>query len=289
MVHPKPAQYNAAVRMKPFAARIHVLLAARAPLGVVIRRGPSKRVCTILWNRARDEFQLGQWLKGRIFERRSDLSPDGKYLIYFAMNGKWKSDVKGSWTAISRAPYLKALALFSKGDCWHGGGLFTGKTTYWLNDGRGHDELRTTSSVRRDATFQPSESFGGECPGVYFPRLLRDGWTFIERGTAGKWKVFEIFEKPATRGWILRKIAHAEVRHPPGKGVYWDEHQLLHPKTGACIPCPDWEWADTDRKRLVWAARGKLFGADLQQEGLSTAAELFDFNAMKFEPIEAPY
>jgi hypothetical protein len=152
--------------MQHSSARIHVLLAREVPLGVVIRRGPSKAVCTILWERDRDEFKLGQWLKGRIYERRSDLSPDGRLLICFAMNGKWASGAKGAWTAISRAPYLKAIALFPRGDCWHGGGLFTGKDTYWLNDGYGHTVLHDTSEVRRDLRFQPSECFGGECTGV---------------------------------------------------------------------------------------------------------------------------
>jgi hypothetical protein len=89
-----------------------VLLASHAPVGLVIRRGPSKSVATLLWDRRRDKFQLGQWFKGRIYERRSDLSPDGKYVIYFAMNGKWHSESPGSWTAISRVPYLKAVAFF---------------------------------------------------------------------------------------------------------------------------------------------------------------------------------
>jgi len=84
-------------------ARIHVLLAREAPLGVVIRRGPSKQVCTVQWDRRDDEFQIGQWLRGRIYERRCDLSTDGKHLIYFALNGKWSADYRGSWTAISRA------------------------------------------------------------------------------------------------------------------------------------------------------------------------------------------
>ena len=123
--------------MADFPARLHVLLASHAPLGVVIRRGPSKHVASVLWNRRRDEFQLGQWLKGRIYERRSDLSPDGTHMIYFAMNGKWTSESKGAWTAVSRAPYLKAIAMFPKGDCWNGGGLWTNKNSYWINDGCG--------------------------------------------------------------------------------------------------------------------------------------------------------
>jgi hypothetical protein len=104
-----------------------VLLARDAPLGLVIRRGPSSRVATILWHRQRDTFELGQWLKGRIYERRCDLSPDGAHFLYFAMNGQWQSESRGSWSAISRAPYLRAIGFFPKGDCWHGGGLFTGK------------------------------------------------------------------------------------------------------------------------------------------------------------------
>ncbi len=130
--------------MEAATARIHVLLASQVPLGLVIRRGPSKQVATILWDRERDHFELGQWLKGRIYERRSDLSPDGRYLIYFAMNGKWNTESQGAWTAISRAPYLKALAFFPKGDCWNGGGLWTGRNTYWLEDGYGHTILRDT-------------------------------------------------------------------------------------------------------------------------------------------------
>src|SRR5436305_9766331 len=101
---PKPPKKNG-----KFPARLHVLLGIDAKVGLVIRRGPSKSVCTVLWNRERDTFKLGQWMRGRIYERRSDLSPDGRHLIYFAMNGRWQSETKGSWTAISRVPYLKAM------------------------------------------------------------------------------------------------------------------------------------------------------------------------------------
>lgn len=86
-----------------FPARLHILLAQQSELGVVIWRGPSKRVCTLLWDRCRDEFQLGQWLKDRIYERRSDLLLDDKNLLYCAMNGKWQTETGGAWTAISQA------------------------------------------------------------------------------------------------------------------------------------------------------------------------------------------
>jgi hypothetical protein len=275
--------------MARFAARIHVLLASDAPLGLVIRRGPSKSVATLLWNRKTDQFQLGQWLKGRIYERRSDLSPDGKHFLYFAMNGKWQAEAGGSWTAISRAPYLKALAIFPKGDCWNGGGLWTATKKYWLNDGYGHTVLRDTTAVQRDLKWRPPETFGGECPGVYYLRLIRDGWTMKETVRVGKSKDKVIFEKACPGGWVLRKVAHAEVGAPPGKGCYWDEHELIQSSSGASIACPQWEWAELDGKRLVWAAEGRLEAGRPTSQGLMVRQTLFDFNDISFAPIEAPY
>lgn len=56
-----------------FPARLHVLLAQGGSRAVVLRRGPSKDVCLIAWDRGRDTFEEGQWLRGRIYERRCDL------------------------------------------------------------------------------------------------------------------------------------------------------------------------------------------------------------------------
>ena len=90
-------------------------------------------------------------------------------------------------------------------------------------------------------------------------------------------------------GWILRKIAHAEVGAPPGKGCYWDEHELIHPASNHSIACPQWEWAELDGKRLVWAAEGKLKAGQLTGQVFVDETLLFDFNEMSFAPIEAPY
>lgn len=269
--------------MPAFAPRLHVLLARDAPVGLVIRRGPSKQVATLLWDRRRDCFELGQWLKGRIYERRCDLSPDGKHFLYFAMNGR------SSWTAISRAPWLKARVFLLKSDCWNGGGLWTGNTRYWLNDGYGHTVQQNDARLTRDLDAEPSEYFGGECLHVYFHRLMRDGWNRGERRVQSRHHDIQIFEKPLGKGWILRKLAHSQIDPPVGNGCYWDEHELIGPATAQAIACPRWEWADLDRRRLVWATGGKLFAARLGKEGLFDETELHDFSAMRFEAIAAPY
>jgi len=58
---------------------MYAILPRKAPFGAVFRRGPSKSVLLIGWNTSNDTFQQGQWLRGRIYERRCDLSPDGNY------------------------------------------------------------------------------------------------------------------------------------------------------------------------------------------------------------------
>lgn len=273
----------------PVPARLHVLLARDAPGAVVIRRGPSRHTALIGWDRRTDSFTPGQWLHGRIYERRCDLSPDGRHLIYFAMNGRWDSPAKGAWTAISRPPYLKALALYAKGNCWHGGGLFLSARDYWLNDGYGHTPLRDDSRLRQSAAYPWHEAYGGECPSVYYIRLQRDGWAMKYRAPDGAGGEVIRFEKAAGGHWRLLKTAHATVHHPVGRGCYFDEHALWNARSGESIPCPDWEWAEVDGDRLVWAESGRLLCGRLGNSGLQAVKELQDFNPLRFERREAPY
>jgi hypothetical protein len=272
-----------------FPARLHVLLARDASVGIVIRRGPSRRVCTVRWDQKTDLFELGQWFRGRIYERRCDLSPDGKYLIYFAMNGRWESETKGAWTAISRAPYLKAITLLGKGDCWHGGGLFTGKKAFWVNDGHGHTSLHESPEVRRDVAFTPQMSFGGECLNVYYPRLMRDGWRLVTQERKEEWHSVTNFEKELEGGWCLRKRAHEQVGAGPGHGCYWDEHRLIHAAREVEIDGSSWEWADVVGTRFAWAEAGQLHAGYLRGDELRDCKMLHDFNGMKFTEAAAPY
>lgn len=264
-----------------FPARIHVLLASQAPVGVVIRRGPAKRVATILWDRTRDEFKMGQWLKGRIYERLCDLSPDGKYFLYSA--GKAGT----SWTGVSHAPFLKAISMYLiGGECWLGGGVWTSETTYLLNSGQRHTIRGSREVVASNQKEPPPVVDCVQDLSRYAPRLIRDGWNVTRVENIGTWQAEQTFEKQISPEWMLRKLAHPGS---VGKGCYWEEHQLVHPTSGVSIAYPDWEWADLDGTRLVWATGGKLFTGSVLAEGLANETLLFDFNGMLFTPIEAPY
>jgi hypothetical protein len=106
---------------------MQVLLARQASVGVILRRGPTRWWRVTLWETRRDRFEGGQWFRGRIYPDKCDVSPDGKLFIYFAGKFRPRSVAKGyghTWTAVSRPPYLTALALWPIGDTWGGHGVF---------------------------------------------------------------------------------------------------------------------------------------------------------------------
>ena len=108
--------------------RLFVVLAREAPVGVILRRGPAAWYHVVLWHTDTDLFEHGAWFKGRIYEERCDLSPDGQLFLYFALQGsRWRTSYRGTWTAVSRPPWLHALVLWPQGDTWGGGGRFVGK------------------------------------------------------------------------------------------------------------------------------------------------------------------
>ena len=266
------------------AARIHAILAREAATAVVFRRGPSKRTAVIEWNLKTDTFKVGQWFYGSFYPYRCDLSPDGRHLVYFA--AKYG---RNSWTAVSRAPYLKALALWFNGSGWNGGGLFVDNRRLALN----HPPFSLGSIVRRGGgAFQevsPPEyckswGYAGECPMVYVPRLMRDGWTMLVEDRKG-W----LFEKPLLRGMKLQKL-FLSGQSGPNHGCYWEQHAVVDADGKTVFDGADWSWADYDRsrRRIVLAENGVLYalritGTDLRKKRLR------DFNDMVPERLTAPY
>jgi hypothetical protein len=116
--------------------RLFVVLAREAPVAVVLRRGPSPWYHVALWHTDTDRIEPGAWFKGRIYEERCDLSPDGTLFLYFALKGsRGRTTYKGTWTAVSRPPWLHALVLWPHGDTWGGGGRFLGprKVGLWTS------------------------------------------------------------------------------------------------------------------------------------------------------------
>jgi hypothetical protein len=245
--------------MKPPHARLHVLLANDIRVGLVIRHGTAKSVCTLLWDRKKDKFVLGQWMRGKIDTETCDLSPGGEHFLYSASkSGMWGTPF---WTVVSRTPYLKAVAYYS----WRqGGGRFVSDRDYCV-PGDPNPEDRESPEVRRVAATPSKNS-------LYVARHLCSGWTLedLRPRFGGKLELV----RQAGSGW--------ELRHRPRGGYFLTCGELAEDTR-------DWEWADVDGKRLVWASKGCLWSGVMRKDGLHQTKLLHDFNGMQFEALVAPY
>jgi len=266
--------------MMKHPARLFVILARTAPLAVILRRGPSEWVRSILWHTDSDTFEPGQWFHGRIYERRCDLSPGGAYFIYFAnkISGSTIRDPEYTcaWSAVSRPPYLTALALWPKGDCWHGGGLFDDDRTIWLNHWPGQATPHPRHVPPREIHVIPNPLARGEDSPIYHRRLKRDGWVrqqdnlwmrkygphrlTMEQG----WWDFQAYGGP----YVLQYAVESGQEMMPIEGH---------------APSADWD----QQGRLVFARDGKLFAADIGHHRLDER-EIADFNTHMPEQVGSP-
>lgn len=129
---------------RPFC-RIDGVIARDANTAVIFRRGPSRLCKLLIWDLNSDEITGGQWLQGRVYTKRCDVSPDGKHLVIAAANYSVShrkknqatvSDLRmtDGWTAISKPPYFTAVALWFTGCAWNGGGIWNTNEELWINN-----------------------------------------------------------------------------------------------------------------------------------------------------------
>lgn len=284
-------------------ARLFILLALDAPVGVIFRRGPSGQVLLIKWNLERDTFEHGQWLKGRVYERRCDLSPDGELLLYFASDQR---RAMSSWTAISRPPYFTALTLWPKNNTYGGGGVFLSRTKVLL------DRQEWEQSQIAEGFSIPNwlnvgllgrrggwEDFDPSSP--WSLRLQRDGWRLIQRPTGTKdefgAKMRLELDPPATwqKANPIRSDEFAiqmSILGIGGEGrpAVVTEHRLVG-RSGYVGQIGESEWADWAKNGdLLFAQSGCLFRLRCKNGGFGPIEKselIADFNHLEFRRCAA--
>jgi hypothetical protein len=289
--------------------RLFVFLARDAPLGLVLRRGPSDWFRLSLWHTDTDLLDHGQWMKGRVYERRSDLAPDGSLFVYFVRRSGGpppaNPEAADSWVAISRPPYFTALALwFVGGTYWLGGffseapprlpaphppgaaegaarprSVFVGGGTRPPGQGALPPWLTVTKDVPHlDPTHSASDRL------IFHNRLLRDGWVRRESPAEAE-RQPETWERRQPGGeWTLLMDEIGWDARTYG-GPYLVAYALSPGGGREVLPLADATWADWDRRgRLAVARGGKLLAG---RPG-DPPREIADFNGQSPEPAPAP-
>lgn len=281
--------------MPAASARLYVLLARKSPLAVIFRRGPSSQVLTLAWNTSDDTIRPGQWFRGRIYERRCDLSPSGEKLIYFAAKHR---PPYGTWTAVSRPPYLTALALWPKGDAWGGGGLFANERTIELNHPASQSALAPEFRLPKTISVVPHGklSGAGEDDPLLSARLSRDGWTLSDEAefkressrapVSWTYPRHQVWEK--TRGRWRLQMRLLGIHERDG-AWYVLEHRLLDARGTAQVDFGRSDWADWARDGdLLLARDGRLYRLPVRAAGPGELRKVADLRPLRFANVAAP-
>ena len=277
------------------STRLYVILARNAPVAVIFRRGPSRHVLALSWNTETHEIRRGQWFKGRIYEHRCDLSPSGEKLIYFA--AKHRAPLF-TWTAVSRPPFLSALAMWPKGDAWGGGGLFTNERTIALNHRASERAVAEGFRLPKSIVVEPMKGRPGwgEDDPIWSERLARDGWILKQlakgrenkRGSKIWWEYSQPLIWTKAKGSLVLEM-HVLGFHEIDGPSDVVEHRVLSSDGELALSLGRSDWADWSRSgELLFARDGRLFRIPVDRSGgLEEPIQVADFRELRFEEVPA--
>jgi hypothetical protein len=231
--------------------RIHVLPAADAPEAVVLRRGPSDWWHVLRWRLDTLAVEPGAWFSGRMYPRRCDVSPDGLLLGYFAWTpGEPPWD---GYYAVSRVPWLRALAAWRVGSTWASGCEFHRDGAFAMDIDPTTPPDHGTFPGRRER--RTSFQTAGRTAYVErdVSRELRNGWSLRPPAEPGPALAIERGQ-PSARGATLRAIH---------EGHDFDEHAiegalLRYELDGAAIDGVVWADWDATGRLLVATDSGRI-------------------------------
>jgi hypothetical protein len=273
--------------------RLFPIFARESSVCVIFRRGPSKWTQLILWNTETDEITNGQWFKGRIYERRCDLSPDGTKLIYFAQKINRQtlndSEYTYAWSAISNPPFLTAQALWAKGDCWHGGGLFLDNKTVFLNH-KPAVAIPHPKHLPKGLHVIPNREAHGEDEPIFSQRLDRDGWHIVQKwNVAYEGRGFYVTHEPEIREKAYKNGKKIILMERSLNRLKYQENFVVKIEENIVYSVNErGGWIDFDQNgRISFFKDGKLFVEKNKDDNNFDLNEIADFNLNKPETTKS--
>jgi len=254
------------------APRLFGIPATRAPIVAVLRRGPTAWSHVARWDVARGVYEPGAWIRANLYPQRCDLSPDGRWLCYFTlkMPGRWQAGA--TYLAISRLPWLTALAAWGTNGTWTRGAHFVDDPRIWevgSPDEGDAAPCRKKFGLARThaATFAVERRRGWTETADTPPRRERDYWDEQRADAVTLEK-----PRPKTDGRLRLRVrgyfaAFRELQKKDVTYELFDGEQLT--------ALADAQWADWDAEgRLLVATRdGRLQIRELTPRGTRVLSE----------------
>jgi hypothetical protein len=264
--------------------RLFLYLAQEAPIGVVLRRGPSDWARLSLWYTDSDTFEHGQWIHARVYERRCDLSADGALFAAFVRDSAGPNQAHtDTWVTVSRPPWFTALALWFIGGTYYTGGLFVDGRTLWLGfDPEKPDQGQLPSWLKTTTALPPYVDRTNDWTDrtIWINRLLRGGWS---RGVVTEPETWE--RRNPGGDMTLVMVIWSALEFGAYGGRHDIEFVLRRDSEGSETSLGRATWADWDQRgRLVLAHDGRLW----HWESSGTLQELADFNPQAPNPEPSP-
>jgi len=234
--------------------RLFGILARDAPVVAVLRRGPSGWAHVGRWDVAASTYQGGAWLRGTLYPQRCDLSPDGRYLASMAIVARADWAPGTTYVAVSRLPWVTALAAWGTRGTWSRGVHFAARGEWGMTapEHGDADPLRSRHGLVVTAAAQSYavERRGGwvEAPGT-LARSPNDMWD--ERRADQL-----VMTKPQPRGGAVLSVSGGRAAFRGGPHGSWADP--MYALDGD--PLPDVQWADWahDGRMLVATTAGEL-------------------------------
>lgn len=102
--------------MKIPPPRLKLFFAKKAPVCVIIRRGPSRYSQMVIWNTETDEITEGQWVRGKV--DFLTLNSTGTHAALGIMGGRARTPYEDQYAIFCRPPYFTALEVYVRGLCY---------------------------------------------------------------------------------------------------------------------------------------------------------------------------
>ena len=258
--YPAPERHRCDTRLAVHP-RLFGIQATKASVVAVLRRGPSDWSQVSRWDPEAGTFERGSWIHANIYPQRCDLSPDGRWLTYFTLKAGARWSIGSTYIAVSRLPWLTALAAWGTCGTWTHGLHFEDNRRVWEVDAPGEGDIEP---LRRRSRLGL-----GFTRAIAFAVERRRGWTEAE-GSAPYDRELDPWDTRRAEDLVMeRRRPGAEATRLTVTGSFaafragppsWSQATYGIEANGGRSVLEAVQWADWDRagRLLVATTNGRL-------------------------------